>query len=81
VLLLYAAGRQLARLPYAAALAGVDYWRRRAVRLFFRPGQPARPAADPACRVPRCGAPLGAAILLYFDLRNRAFRRPWPRRA
>lgn len=73
VVLLYAAGKLLGRLPYALALAAVVAGSTLVSALFYAlfnlPGQP-------LTGLPRAalwGAAAAAAILLYFDLRSRAF--------
>ena len=73
VVLLYAAGKQLARLPYGAALAVVTIACAGLSALFF---VLANPPGLPLPSLPRAalwGAATALAILLYFDLRNRAF--------
>ena len=73
VVLLYAAGKPLGRLPHAAALAAVVAGSMLVSAFFYAlfnlPGQP-------LTGLPRAalwGAAAAVAILLYFDLRNRAF--------
>lgn len=73
VALLYAAGRPLARLPYAAALAAVMLASAALAALFmalFTP--PGLPPPSPL-RAALWAAAAAAAVLLYFDLRHRAF--------
>lgn len=73
VALLYAAGRPLARLPYAAALAAVMLASATLAALFmalFTP--PGLPPPSPL-RAALWAAAAAAAVLLYFDLRHRAF--------
>lgn len=73
VVLLYAAGRPLARLPYAAALAAVMLASAALAALFmalFTP--PGLPPPSPL-RAALWAAAAAAAVLLYFDLRHRAF--------
>ncbi|HNT63561.1 MAG TPA: histidine kinase [Candidatus Desulfobacillus denitrificans] len=73
VVLLYAAGRPLARLPYAAALAAVMLASAALAALFmalFTP--PGVPPPSPL-RAALWAAAAAAAVLLYFDLRHRAF--------
>ncbi len=73
VVLLYAAGKRLARLPYGAALAGVAAVCALVSALFhvlFNPPGLPLPALP---RAALWGAAAAVAILLYFDLRNRAF--------
>lgn len=73
VVLLYAAGRPLARLPYAAALAAVMLASATLAALFmalFTP--PGLPPPSPL-RAALWAAAAAAAVLLYFDLRHRAF--------
>jgi two-component system sensor histidine kinase AlgZ len=73
VALLYASGKWLSRLPYGVALASVATASALVAALFQvllnPPGQPL--AASPRAALWGAGAAL--AILLYFDLRNRAF--------
>lgn len=73
VVLLYASGRQLGRLPHAAVLVLVTAVSALLAALFYAlfspPGQ--LPAAMP--RAALWGAGAAAAVLFYFDLRSRAF--------
>lgn len=73
VVLLYASGRLLGRLPHAAALALVAAGSALVAALFFALFSP---PGQPLTGLPRAalwGAAAAAAVLFYFDLRNRAF--------
>ncbi len=73
VVLLYAAGGRLARLPYAAALglvaAGAALASALYAALFALPGQPLAPLP----RAAAWGAAAALAVLFYLDLRQRAY--------
>lgn len=73
VVLLYLAGRQLARLPYAAAVAAVAAACALLAALFHVLLSP--PGLPPAgwSRAALWGALAALFLLFYFDLRNRAF--------
>jgi two-component system sensor histidine kinase AlgZ len=81
VLLLYAANRSLARLPYAAAVTAIGVAGAVLAALFQ--ALLARPACPwPACRAPRCGARSWRRRSLPTSIcATVPIRRPWPRRA
>jgi two-component system sensor histidine kinase AlgZ len=73
VLLLYAANRSLARLPYAAAVTAIGVAGAVLAALFQAL---LSPPGLPLAGLPRAalwGALVAATILAYFDLRNRAY--------
>jgi two-component system sensor histidine kinase AlgZ len=73
VVLLYAAGSRLARLPYGAALAVVATACAGLSALFLALFNPPGLPLPSLPRAALWGAATALAILLYFDLRNRAF--------
>jgi two-component system sensor histidine kinase AlgZ len=73
VVLLYAAGRPLGRLPYAAALSLVAAGSALVAALFYALFNP---PGQPLTGLPRAalwGVVAATAVLFYFDLRNRAY--------
>ncbi|MEZ5615661.1 MAG: sensor histidine kinase [Rhodocyclaceae bacterium] len=73
VVLLYAAGRRLERLPHGAALAAVVAGCALVSALFYALFNP---PGQPLAELPRAalwGAIAAAAVLFYLDLRSRAF--------
>jgi len=73
VVLLYAAGKRLSRLPYAAALVLVAAACALVSALFHALFNPPGLPLPSLPRAALWGAAAAVAVLLYFDLRNRAF--------